>query len=257
MGREMQRAETFARELADLYRGELVSVVLYGSAARGEYREGRSDLNVLVLLRRTDATMLRRGSALARGWVAEGNPPPLMLGAEEMRRSLDVFPIEYSDIRDAHRVLHGEDPFAGVEIDPEHLRLQCEHEIKGKQIQLREGYLLSAEEPDELGELLLRSFSTFLLLFRTVLRLSGSGAPRDAESVIEQTAARVGFAPDALREIHRARSEGAALRPAPNDPVVTGYLDAVARTVEFVDRMTAREEGRGKREERAAGSESS
>jgi predicted nucleotidyltransferase len=237
MGKEMQRAETFARELAELYRGELVSVVLYGSAARGEYREGSSDLNILVLLREATPSMLRRGSALARGWVAEGNPPPLMLGAEEMRRSLDVFPIEYSDIRDGHRVLHGEDPFAGLEIDSEHLRLQCEHEIKGKQIQLREGYLLSAEEPEELGTLLLRSFPTFLVLFRTVLRLTDSAAAQDAESVITQMAERVGFSPDALREIHQARSRGQALRPDPAAPVVIGYLEAVARTVEFVDRL--------------------
>lgn len=243
----MKRAETFSRELAEIYGKALVSVVLYGSAARGEYREGRSDLNILVLLREVDPPALRRGSALARAWVAEGNPPPLMLGVEELRRSLDVFPIEYSDIRDAHRVLHGEDPFAALEIDPEHLRLQCEHEIKGKQIQLREGYLLAAEEPEELGELLLRSFSTFLLLFRTVLRLTGSAAARDAESVITETAARAGFSPDALREIHRARSQGETLRPSPTDPVVTGYLEAVARTVEFVDRLGDKGQGTGNR----------
>jgi predicted nucleotidyltransferase len=238
MAKEMERAEAFSRSLVGVYGEDLRSVVLYGSAARGQFREGVSDLNVLALLRNAEAATIRRGSALARTWVKEGNPPPLLLGEEEMRRSLDVFPIEYADIRDAHVVLHGADPFADVEIRPEHLRLQCERELKGKQIQLREHYLLAAEEPAELGELLTRSISTFLVLFRTVLRLAGDAVPTGAEAVVHAVAARAGFAAEPLLEILRARTDGAALKPEPHAPVVTGYLDAVARTVDLIDRMS-------------------
>ena len=237
MGSEIRRAEGFAGELARAYGGALASVVLYGSAARGEYVEGVSDLNVLALLRSTDPATLRRGSEAARRWVGEGNPPPLILGVEEWRRSADVFPIELSDIRDAHRVLRGDDPFAGIEIDPADLRHQCEHELKGKHIQLREGYLLSAGEPEELRTLLVKSISTFLLLFRTVLRLVGEGGVREPEEVVRRTAARVGFDADPLLAILRARQGAGELRPAPDAPVVTGYLEAVGRTVEFVDRI--------------------
>lgn len=238
MGKEIERAKAFSRSLVEVYGEDLRSVVLYGSAARGQFREGVSDLNVLALLRSSDAATIRRGSAVARKWVQEGNPPPLLLAEDEMRRSVDVFPIEYADIRDAHVVLHGADAFADLEIRDEHLRLQCERELKGKQIQLRERYLLAAEEPAELGELLTRSISTFLVLFRTVLRLSGDAVPTDPEAVVGAVAARAGFAPEPLLEILRARAAGSALKPQPHAPVVTGYLDAVARTVELIDRMS-------------------
>lgn len=237
MANELERAQRFARELQAVYGEELVSVVLYGSAARGEYQEGVSDLNLLVLLRDADAAALRRGSALARGWVQQGNPPPLLLPAEEWRGSADVFPIEYADMRDAHRVLHGADPFTGIEIQPRHLRLQCESELKGKQIQLRERYLLSAGEPDELRELLTRSVSTFLVLFRTVLRLTGDAVPRPHDAVVRATAERVGFDAAPLLQILEARRGAGTLRPGADDAVVTGYLEAVARTVAFVDRL--------------------
>lgn len=238
MGNEIRRAESFARELARSYGDRLVSVVLYGSAARGEYTEGVSDLNVLVLLRDTAPGTLRRGSQLARRWVEEGNAPPLMLAADEWRRSADVFPIELTDIRDAHRVLYGEEPFAGIEIDPRDLRHQCEHELKGKHIQLREHYLLSAGEPRELEELLKRSFSTFLVLFRTVLRLVGEPGVREPEEVVRRTAARVGFDPDPLLAVLRARQgAGGGLHATADSPEVVGYLEAVAHTVEFVDRI--------------------
>jgi predicted nucleotidyltransferase len=237
MPAHLERAQRFAWELEGVFDADLVSVVLYGSAARGEYRPGVSDLNVLVLLREVTPAGLRAAGELAQAWGAEGNAAPLMLSAEEWRRSTDVWAIEVADIRDAHLTLHGADPFTGVVIRPEDLRLQCERELKGKQIQLRERYLLIADKPEELGELLIRSFSTFLVLFRTVLRLSGQPVERDAEAVVRQVARQVGFDPGAMLEIHRARVGGHKLRPPADSPLAVGYLEAVSRVVEHVDRL--------------------
>jgi predicted nucleotidyltransferase len=239
MGKERERAEKFARRLAETYGDSLRTVVLYGSAARGDYREGTSDLNLLVVLRELDDAALRRGSALAREWVSEKNPPPLLFSEAEWRASADVFPIEYTDIRDANVLLFGDDPFAGLEIGWEHLRLQCEHELKGKKIQLRERYMIAAESPEELGRLLLQSFPTFLTLFRTALRLAGDGVPREPGAVLDALAARVGFDPEPVRAILQARGGATNLLPSADDPIVTGYLSAVSRTAEWLDGMSS------------------
>lgn len=239
MGKEIDRARALATELGATYGAALRSVVLYGSAARGHFQEGVSDLNVLVLLDDAGPDTLRRGSRAAQKWVREGNPPPLLFGADEWRRSADVFPIEVADIRDAHVVLHGDDPLEGVRIEPRHLRLQCERELKGKQVQLRESYLLLCDQPEPLGQLLTRSLSTFLVLFRTALRLAGEDPPHDPAETIRRTAARVGFDPAPVLEILRARRGAAPLRPSGGAAEVVGYLEAVARTAEFVDRLPA------------------
>jgi hypothetical protein len=238
MGEETRRAEEFARELVGVFGEDVRSVVLYGSAARGDFTEGVSDLNLLVLLRRIEPEFIRRASALARGWAEQGNPPPLLLSEHELQRSLDIFAIEYSDIREAHRVLYGDDPFADLEIRREHLRLQCERELKAALIQLRERYLLVAEEPAELAQLLRRSVSTFLVLFRTVLRLSDQTVPPEPNAVVEAVAARAGFEAEPLLAVLRER-RSADWRPAADDPIVAGYVDAVAQTVTYVDRLPA------------------
>ncbi|HET7233635.1 MAG TPA: nucleotidyltransferase domain-containing protein [Longimicrobium sp.] len=237
MGREMERAQAYARDLAGAYGDALRGVVLYGSAARGEYREGQSDLNLLVLLAATDAQTLRRGSALARAWAAENNPPPLLMSEAEFRGSADVFPMELADIRDANVVLHGADPFVGMEIRPEDLRLQLERELKGAWIRLRTRYLTDAGDAARFEPVLLKSLSTFLVMFRTVLRLGGGNAVRDPERVLAETAAMVGFDPAPLLEVQRARAGGGKLDVRPDSAVVTGYLEAVARVVEYVDRF--------------------
>jgi hypothetical protein len=76
-------------------------------------------------------------------------------------------------------------------------------------------------------------------MFRTVLRLSGQDGVRDPEAVVSATAARVGFDPAPLLAIARARSGGPKLDVRPDSPVVTGYLDAVAEVVRYVDRFEA------------------
>jgi hypothetical protein len=214
-------------------------VVLYGSAARGDYREGVSNLNLLVVVRTADAATLRLGSALAREWVAAGNPPPLILDAAEWLGSADVFPIEYSDMREAHVVLHGGNPFQGLEIAWPDLRLQCEHELKTKQIQLREHYLLAADSPAELGKLLTQSFPTFLTLFRTALRLAGEEVPRPPETVLDAAGRRIGFDTAPFLEVLKARQDGGKFEPAGDGPVVEGYLAGVERATGWLDGLSA------------------
>lgn len=235
MGNETDRARKFVERLADAYGGDLVAAALYGSAARGEYREGVSDLNLLVVLRTVDAGVLRRGSSLAVEWAADGNPPPLIMSESEWTTSADVFAIEYADIRDAHVLLHGQELFADLAISWDDMRLQTERELKEKKIQLRERYLLAASSAEEVGTLLRRSFPTFLALFRASLRLMGEAVPRDPDAVIALVAERIGMDPQPWRTVQRARAEGSQLTLNADDPTVAAYLDGVTRAAEWID----------------------
>lgn len=238
MADERQRAEEYAEELGIILGDSLVSVVLYGSVARAEHRTGRSDINLLVIARELGIDQLRATAKSARQWAEAGNPPPMMLSAEEWRNSSDVFALEYSDIRDAHVILAGSDPFAETRIRREHLRLQVEREFRSKKIQLREGYLATGDAPDELGELLIRSLSTFLLLFRALLRLAGRPVPRDPRQLVAETSQIVGFSPDSFLEILDARSGDGALSVGIQSPLPAAYLTVIDRCVSWLDAYT-------------------
>jgi hypothetical protein len=237
-----RRAERFVERLREVYGESLRAAVLYGSAARGEYRPGISDLNLLVLLSDLAMPELRRGAELTREWAAEGNPPPLMMTEREWLGSADVFPLEYSDIRDAHVLLAGSDPFAGVRIEREHLRLQVEHELRSKKIQLREGYLVAGDSPQRLGQLLIRSLSTFLTLFRATLRLAGRPVPRAASDLVFAAASEIGFGAEPVLEVLRGRQSPEDFEASLQGSVAAGYLEAVERSVEWLDHL-GRESG--------------
>src|SRR5512132_3135468 len=151
-------------QLRAAYKERLASVVLYGSAARGAHIPKQSDFNVLVLLAsletaRVAAAPFVAASAVARAWREAGNPPPMTMTVDEWRGSADIFPMEYADILERHKVLHGTPPFDGIVVDRKDLRLQVEREAMGLLLQLRRGILAAGGDAGRQRELLANGLS--------------------------------------------------------------------------------------------------
>ena len=85
------------------------AVVLFGSAAGGNYHEKHSDLNVLCLVEKAGSAELEALAPVAQWWVRKGHPAPLIFTADELQRSAEVFAIELRDIQHRHRMLLGDD----------------------------------------------------------------------------------------------------------------------------------------------------
>lgn len=229
--------DNLVSQLSAAYGEELRCVVLYGSAAMGEQLGKRSDLNVLVIVRRIDVDRLRREAAIARAWAEAGNPPPLTLTEAEWDASADIFPMEYSDILERHRVLHGTPPFEGVRPSREHLRLQAENEAMGKLIQFRQGILRTGGEHRRIVELLRESISTFMVIFRAVVRLGGQVPPRDHEELCTTVGRLAGFDAAPFVKVVRHVRGTEKLTEEETGNVLSGYLDSLHRLVEHIDRM--------------------
>ena len=222
-------------QLKQAYGDNLEAVVLYGSAAAGEHVHKRSDYNVLVIVRSLGVEQLRAASAVARAWNAAGNPAPLTMTEAEWRRSADIFPMEYADILERHRVLHGRPPFDGVVVSPKHLRLELEQQAMGKLLHLRQGVLASGGDSKLLLELLEASLSTFMVIFRAAARLHGESPSTDYEALSEATARRVGF--DAAPFVRVARHVRGTSKLATADVpgTVAGYMTGVEQLVTHLD----------------------
>src|SRR5919199_2314264 len=143
----------------------LASVVLYGSAAAGDYIELRSDYNLLIALNRITPEDLRQAQAPMREWQRLGNPLPVYFSVEGLSDAADVFPIEFHQMEQARIVLYGKDPFEFVELSTENLRHQTEYELRSKLIQLRRLYIPASASAERLRDLMSDSLSSFATLF--------------------------------------------------------------------------------------------
>jgi predicted nucleotidyltransferase len=234
-GAQERDLERFGERLETALGANLVAAVLYGSAARGTYVKGRSDLNVLVVVRDASAAALGPVAAIVADWTKAGEPPPLIFSEAEWRASADVFPIEIEDMREAHRLVRGHDVFDCLATTRADLRTELEREVRGKLLRLRTEYAAAAPSGKALGRLLLASASTFLTLFRATLRVVGQTPPRESAALVRATAAVAGMDEVAFDWVV-GRLEGKAMPSLePYDPAAARYVDAIERLARFVD----------------------
>ena len=226
--------EGMADELKKCCGENLVSVVLYGSAAAGDHAGKRSDYNLLVVCRSLAVEDLDALSKVSARWAGQGNPPPLLFTLARLKSSADVFPIEFSDIQESRRVLFGPDPMADLKFSMENLRLELEHELKGKLIRLRERYLLTEGRPKAVLDLMVGSLSTFLVLFRNALRLYGEKPPARKLDALARLAGRVPCDVEVFKTISSLK-EGAKIKDMEPADLFRRYLKTVEEVVDRID----------------------
>ncbi|MBI5832466.1 MAG: nucleotidyltransferase domain-containing protein [Armatimonadetes bacterium] len=170
----------------------LVSVYAYGSALRGGYRPGVSDLNILAVLDHVEAGDLRAVAAVVK--------PPVTLaviGEEEVPDLLAVTPLTLLDIKDAHLLIAGRDILAEGSAERPAIATQVRLELRDKLAQLRADGLAAAAQPKRLPGLLVGHAASLLHTLRGLTRLAGLPPSARPESWPEP----LGIAPDDLTQI--------------------------------------------------------
>jgi predicted nucleotidyltransferase len=156
----------------------LAGVIMYGSAVSHEYRPGVSDINILIVLKNSEIKELRKCFGCARKWRAKKVTDPFYMTKEYIASSLDTYPIEFIDMRSNYKVLYGEDVLARLDIKKEHVRIQCERELKGIALHLRREYVRTNGDKKVLSRLLDSSIKTLLPVFKALLVLNDRPIPK-------------------------------------------------------------------------------
>jgi len=215
----------------------LISVVLYGSAAAGDHHERFSDLNVFCVLAQVTPAELKESEPVFRWWREKGNPAPLLMSRAEVAASTDCFPIEFHDMQERRRVLHGQDVVGALQIDDAFYRAHVEHELRAKLIRLRQKAAGALFDHQLLLRLMAESLSTFLVLGRHALRLAGAPAPWLKREIVPQLGSRFEVPVEpllVLLELREGRRSPKKIDPV---PLLRSYLDALGALVDAVDRL--------------------
>jgi hypothetical protein len=222
--------------LREAQRDQLVSVVLYGSAAGSSHHHKASDLNVLCVLTRVTPAELAASEPIFEWWRKQGNPSPLLLSEEELRNSTDCFPIEFHDMQERRRVLFGPDVVKELVIDKTFYRAQVEMELRSKLLRLRQKAAGMLSEKQALLRLMVESVSTFLVLARHALLVSGLPAWHGKHEVVGHLSAiGVDGAPfDTLLAIRDGVKHAEDVEP---EALFASYLKQIEALVAHVDRL--------------------
>jgi len=214
----------------------LLSVILYGSAATEEFHPGHSDLNVLCIMQSLGRDDLGKLHAASTWWVKKGHPAPLFFTLNELHRSADVFAIELVDIKAARRILYGEDVIEPLVVPLDLHRMHVERELRNNTLRLRQRHVMHATDSRKTLELMVSSISTFVALFRHALIALGEDAPPSKRATVDRAAAALGFDSFPFHTVLDVREGRKREREMDVQATFTKYLEGVVKATEEVDR---------------------
>src|ERR1700675_3043025 len=215
----------------------LLAAILYGSAGAGDYIAEHSDVNLLFVLGETSFARIDALAPVVTWWGKQKHRAPLLMSADEILRSADVFSIEFLDMRRHYRVLWGEDVLKTLEIPMRLHRAQVEYELREKTILLRQRLLVVSGNDEAKWDLLLRSLPAFGTLFRHALIALGDGGAGSKREAAAALAGKLGIDASVFGELLDIRERKKDRKAARADEMFGRYLKLVEQVTAAVDKM--------------------
>jgi hypothetical protein len=233
-------ASRLVPELEAIFRTRLRMVAVYGEGVHlGDAGSGShaGDVHTLVVADSLEVTDLQACAALAGTWAARRLAVPLLMTTGDLARSLDAFPMEFSDIAGRHHTIFGEDLLATLRVRPEDLRRACEAQTRGHALHLREAYVESGAHPRDLARLLKASAPAFRGLLQRLATLGGHAAEAGDRALID-VARAAGADESTVRQLLALATSG-SISPGDADALYHSAIAAADALVRHVDAWRA------------------
>ncbi len=229
----------FIDDLRATHGKNLASVILYGSAAAGDFVPKQSDYNILIALHEITPQDLRNAQATLREWSRLGHPVPVYFTVDELKTAGDVFPIEFRQMEKARRVLYGADVLDDLQITDEFLRHQTEYELRSKLILLRRHYIPASGSAASLKNLMADSLASFASLFRAVLMLYKADPPLTKYETVRMTVSKLKLDGEPFEKIFKIRENNSAIKldETSANALFADYLRQIETVIGAVDTL--------------------
>jgi predicted nucleotidyltransferase len=234
-----QQFSAFIDDLRSTHGANLASVILYGSAAAGDFLAKASDYNLLIALHKIRPIDLRNAQAPMREWRKMGHPLPVYFTVSELQNAADVFPIEFHQMEGARRVLYGDDVLVGLNISDDFLRHQTEYELRSKLLQLRRLYIPASVSVENLCSLMSESLTSFSAIFRAVLILHGEKSPVTKSEIVGSTSRLLKLNVKPFEKIFEFRKNDApnSLGATEANQLFADYMEQIEQVIDSIDRL--------------------
>lgn len=180
-----QQLRAYVKDVRAIYGDQLEGILLYGSAVRGEFLPGRSNFNIVLVLKSYAGESLKKYGALHRRWAKEHVVVPLFLTQDDLQAAALVFPLEYLEIQEHHRVLWGQDPFVGFKVDQRHLAGEVLQSLRGNLLRVRQRFVEGGGTEEAITILLPLSVTALFPPLRGLQHLLGRPALSQSEALLK------------------------------------------------------------------------
>lgn len=182
----------------------LVGLTAFGAVLEPDFDYERLTAQSVLVLKDTDLGLLRQLAEYGPQLGARHVAAPLVMTQGYISASLDTFPLEFAEIVQRRATLAGRDCFGDLQINSEHLRLQCEREFKLILIRLRQAVLAAGTREQVLGDIQFELGRQLLRTLRGTLWLSGKQTWAGSQQVLADAEQWAGTRLDGVRSAIRS-----------------------------------------------------
>lgn len=165
-----------------------LGLTLFGAIAAGPFDAARQTASNVLVLDGIDLEILKSLGAEGHKFGAMAIAAPLVMTPGFILASLDTFPLELIEIQQRRLVLFGADYFASLEFKPEHVRLQCERELKSLVMGIRQGLVASTGRDKALSAIAAQAGGSLARTLRGLLWLKDFKEPKPAAELAKEVA---------------------------------------------------------------------
>jgi hypothetical protein len=230
-----EKISPFFHEILGAAAPKIHSLYLVGGVLTEDYQEGVSKIDSVIMLQKMDLSFLDILAPLGRKYGPEGIAAPLIMDPGYLHGSVDVFPLEFFNFKLLHHTLYGQDLWAGLKIDRQELRYQCERELKGKLLWLHRIYVSAMGDRKVLAGDIVRHFAGYLPLFRGILSLLGQEPAPGLNQALDQLDQATGLETAVFEEIYAVQKNLTQPSPEEISQIFEKFYRATERLAEVVD----------------------
>lgn len=209
---------------------DLVSVVLYGSAAEGRMR-ATSDVNLILVLKKFEPSSIERLRQPLRSANAAVKLDVMFLLESEIGLAAESFAVKFADIARRRRVIFGADPFAEVKVPRGALIIRLKQVLFNLILRLRSQYAARGLREEQLSLAVADAAAPLRAAAASLLELEGKPASSPKEALERFASSDDGDWSADLSRLSEAR-EQRALAPGAAGPAMLRLLELARKLSE-------------------------
>jgi hypothetical protein len=191
----------------------------------------------MIVLSEDGIEELGRALPIVKKWRKKNVAIPLFLTETYVEKSLDVFPIEYFNFQRCHMPVFGKDVLKDLTFDSEFIRLQCERELKGKLLLLREAFLETSGKGRALKDVIRNSLPALVAIFEALLYLKGQPIPGGKRDIVRKTCEAFDMDKNVFDKLLDIKEDRLKTGDKETGALFKGYLIGMRKLVDLIDAL--------------------
>jgi hypothetical protein len=201
----------FTEDIKQRAGANLISIMLYGGAAKNDYKAGKSNTNMLFVFDHVDLIVLDALSVPFQKAMLDFQMTPFILTSSEIVPSSNVFAGKLFDIQKHHTLLYGKDVVSHLQFDEKHLQFIAEQELRNQLSRMKYFYIQNFNLPEQLFSRVQKGFTTLVINANTFLYLKHKAYYATRQEITEHILKEPEMDAEALRYLLKIKNGEAKL----------------------------------------------